>query len=180
MKMNLPNKITIGRAVIIPFYVALMYLNTPWALPAAGALFIIASLSDTADGYIARKNNLVTDFGKFADPLADKILVLSAVCMFLEKGLVPAWSLIILIFRELAVTGFRCIAASKNRVLAADVYGKLKTITQLIALSTMHFLTLLGFLYIPCFVLYYISVALTVLSGCNYIFKNLDILREEA
>ncbi len=180
--MNTANKITISRIILIPVYMVLMYLETPWAVIAAGVLFIIASATDTLDGYIARKNNMVTDFGKFLDPLADKLLVLAALILFCDMGRIASWAVILVVSRELIITSFRTVAVMRNKVLGADVWGKLKTIFQLIALSAMHFEGLiLGWLpKLPLAaavdVLFYISVFLTVLSGMNYLIKNKEVL----
>ncbi len=180
--MNTANKITISRIFIIPIYMILMYINSPWTIIAAGVLFIIASATDTLDGYIARKNNMVTDFGKFLDPLADKLLVLTALIIFAVAGRIPSWTVIVITSRELIITSLRTMAALKNKVVAADKFGKLKTIFQLIAVSAMHFetwVTKLGFdirMVVIIDILFYISLALTVYSGINYLIKNKDVL----
>ena len=175
--MNLANKITLSRIIVIPIYVILLYIESETFTIIAGGLFILASASDTLDGYIARKYNMITDFGKFADPLADKLLVLSSIIIFVAQGSLPAWTLVIIMARELSITGFRSVAALKNKVLAADSLGKLKTITQLVALSSLHFLSVLPILYYPVYIIYYASVILTILSGLNYFIKNKDVFK---
>ena len=180
--MNIANRITITRIAMIPIYMILMYINTVWSIIAAGILFILASVTDSLDGYVARKMNMITDFGKFLDPLADKLLVLASVVIFMGYGRIASWIVVIIVARELIVTSFRCVAASKNKILAADIYGKLKTIFQLIALSAMHFEDLID-RYIPVIhitliidIIFYISLVLTVYSGFHYIYKNRNVL----
>ncbi len=182
--MNIANRITITRIMMIPLYMALMYWNRPWTMIVAGIVFILASVTDTLDGYVARKHNMVTDLGKFLDPLADKLLVLTALIIFLNFGRIAAWTVVIIVARELIVTSFRCVAASKNKVLAADIYGKLKTIFQLIAISCMHFEGMIQnwhpqlgtYFSLLVNILYYISVALTIYSGFHYLIKNKEVL----
>ena len=132
--MNLPNKLTIGRIFLVPVFVASMLIEFPLHNAAALILFIIASLTDMMDGKIARKRNLVTDFGKFADPLADKILVLAAFLCFVQNGLCDCIAVIIVLFREFSVISIRLIAASKGKVVAANMWGKVKTVTQMVAI----------------------------------------------
>ena len=174
--MNIANKVTVARIFLIPVYMLLMYWNNPWGIYCAGVVFIIASATDTLDGYLARKNGIVTDFGKFLDPLADKLLVLTALILFAGSGRIPTWAVVIIMARELVITSLRTMAALRNKVLAADTYGKLKTITQLVAVSAIHFEQLLPFLIPIDNVLFYLSVVLTVFSGCNYLFKNRDVI----
>ncbi|MBQ6686213.1 MAG: CDP-diacylglycerol--glycerol-3-phosphate 3-phosphatidyltransferase, partial [Firmicutes bacterium] len=128
--MNLPNKLTIIRMIAVPFFIALYMMGM--ALPAV-ILFILASLTDMLDGQIARKHNLVTNFGKIMDPLADKILVYSAFCMMVEDGTVPGWMMIVILAREFVVSGMRTVAASEGIVVAAGMSGKIKTVLQMIA-----------------------------------------------
>lgn len=145
MKMNLPNKLTIFRVILVPIFVIIGYLSIPgeflgveskyWIM---NLIFIVASFTDFLDGYIARKNNLVTTFGKFLDPLADKILVLSALVMLVEFGKIPAWIPAIVLTREFLVSGYRLIAVEKGgQVIAASIWGKIKTVTQMIAIILM-------------------------------------------
>lgn len=135
--MNLPNKLTLGRILLVPFFVAAMLIPFPLHNLAALALFAAASITDMFDGRIARKRGLVTDFGKFADPLADKILVLAALLCFVQNNLCDCVAVIVVLFREFVVTSIRLIAASKGEVIAANKWGKLKTVTQMVAIITI-------------------------------------------
>ena len=131
--MNTPNKLTLMRTLMVPIFVLCMYLDFNNSRIVATLIFAIASFTDFLDGYLARRDNLVTNFGKFADPLADKILVCSAMIMLVSTGEMPAWAVIIIIAREFTITGFRIIAASENITIAASPLGKFKTVTQLIS-----------------------------------------------
>ena len=135
--MNLPNKLTLLRIILIPVFMVVLYWGFPGATWVALAIFIIASLTDMLDGKIARKYNLVTDFGKFADPLADKMLVTAAMLWFVEIGQMPAWMLLIVICREFAVSGLRMIASDKGRVIAAGWSGKVKTAATMVCVVLM-------------------------------------------
>lgn len=179
--MNLPNKLTCFRMAVVPFFVAaLMLPQIPFHYLWALVLFIIASLTDLLDGNIARRYNLITDFGKFMDPLADKILVTSALICFIELQVVPAAIIVVIIAREFAVTSLRLIAASKGTVLAADIYGKLKTVSQMIWVATAILQLYLEtdlLIGMPALVtlnqiLMWVTLALTVISGGNYLWKN--------
>ena len=130
-KMNLANKLTTLRILLIPIFLAVLYAEMDYAGYIACGIFLIASLTDALDGYIARKYNLVSNFGKFADPLADKLLVMAAFIALVEFGRIAGWIVIIILSREFIVTGFRLLAAEKNIVLAADFWGKLKTIAHM-------------------------------------------------
>ena len=132
--MNLPNKLTVGRIILVPFFVAALLADFPLSNAVAMIIFVMASLTDMFDGKIARKNGLVTDFGKFADPLADKILVLAALLCFVQLGICDCVAVIIVLFREFSVTSIRLIAASKGKVVAANMWGKAKTVSQMIAI----------------------------------------------
>ena len=172
--MNLPNKLTIFRILCIPVFVVLLLVNTiPYNNYIAVGVFIIASLTDMLDGKIARKYNLVTNFGKFMDPLADKLLVSSALICMIEMGMLPAWIVIIIISREFIITGFRLIAAEGGLVIAASWWGKIKTVTQMI----MIILLLLGVQGIIATILIFLATLFTVISGVDYIVKNISILR---
>ena len=186
--MNLPNKLTMSRIVLIPVFMAVLYMGFPGSDYIALIIFIIASLTDLLDGKIARKYNLVTDFGKFADPLADKMLVTAAMLWFVEVGRMPAWALLIVLVREFAVSGLRMIASDKGRVIAAGWSGKVKTAATMVCIIVM---LLLGPFCHPDFlpaVPYdrYISwiddacvwiIALTTLySGVEYFVKNKDVI----
>ncbi|MCR2033204.1 CDP-diacylglycerol--glycerol-3-phosphate 3-phosphatidyltransferase [Anaerofustis stercorihominis] len=174
--MNLANKITLLRVIMIPIYVVMMIMtNIPNNYLIAGIIFIIASISDFVDGQIARKCNMVTDFGKFVDPLADKLLVMAAMLCFVEINFIPAWIVITILAREFIVTGLRTLAASNGVVIAADKIGKLKTTTQMIALVLMHFSGLNETIYTVSIVLMYAALILTVVSGVNYLILNKNL-----
>ena len=177
--MNLPNKLTILRVIMIPFFVAaLLYdggANQNMRYVAA-ALFIIASLTDMLDGKIARKYNLVTNFGKFMDPLADKLLVCSALICMIELRELPAWMVIIIISREFIISGFRLVASDNGVVIAASYWGKFKTTFQMIEVVLLIF-------NIPALstlttIIVWIALALTVISLVDYIVKNAGVLTE--
>ena len=135
--MNLPNKLTVLRIVLILPFLLVLYLDVPGASYIALAIFIIASLTDLLDGKIARSRNLVTDFGKFADPLADKMLVVAAMLWFVENGQMPGWALLIVILREFAVSGLRMVASDQGRVIAAGWSGKVKTASTMVCIVLM-------------------------------------------
>ena len=170
---NLPNQLTTVRMLLVPVY-AVLYLTGHIYI--AGAVFVIASVTDYFDGMLARKYDLVSDYGKFADPVADKILVLTAVILMCEAGRVPGWTAVIMVAREIMVMALRNMAVLKNRVLAADIFGKIKTFLQMCALVLMHYDTLAAFLPLVADILYYASVFFTVLSGANYLIKNRDVI----
>ena len=194
--MNLPNKLTMLRMVMVPFFVFFL-LETPemgdwmffkWI---ALALFIVASLTDMLDGKIARKYNLVTNFGKLMDPLADKLLVCSALVGLTWHGIVPAWMTIIIIGREFIISGFRLIAAEKGVVIAASMWGKLKTVSQMIMICfTITVLNDYGFrgdmyavavymgIEYVAVALMWIATLLTVISLVDYVWKNRAIMKE--
>ena len=177
--MNLPNKITVFRILMIPFFVACMLIKEiPYHEIIAGVIFIIAALSDLVDGKIARHYNLVTNFGKFMDPLADKLLVQSALLCFVANGLLPAWIAIVIMSREFIISGFRLVAADKGIVIAAGYLGKLKTVFQMV-MSIM----LIFHFYHPIWQFaeqFFIwgSLILTVVSLVDYFIKNKDVLKE--
>lgn len=177
--MNLPNKITVFRILMIPFFVACMLIKEiPYNEFIAGAVFIIAALSDLVDGKIARHYNLVTNFGKFMDPLADKLLVQSALICFMERGLLPAWMVIVILSREFIISGFRLVAADKGIVIAAGYLGKLKTVFQMVmsVMLIFHFINPVWQLLEQ--ILIWGSLVLTIVSLVDYIVKNKDILKE--
>lgn len=176
--MNTPNKLTIARVIMIPFFVAfLMYDITgsadKWI---ALAIFVAASLTDTLDGYLARKYHLVTNFGKFMDPLADKLLVCSALICFTETGMLPAWITIIIIAREFIISGFRLIAADNGIVIAASYWGKFKTVSQMIMIILMIMNIQNSIFQGLITVFLVLAVALTVISLIDYIVKNKSVL----
>ena len=172
--MNLPNKLTCLRMVMIPFFVLFMYLTFPGSRYIALAIFIIASLTDTADGYIARKYNLVTDFGKFMDPLADKLLVCSAMICLIRTGELPAWVVIIIIAREFIISGFRLVAADNGIVIAASWWGKIKTVCQMAMIIVI--LLDIDVLQPLETVLIIAATILTVVSLADYLWKNRQVL----
>ena len=167
---NIANQITIFRIAAVPFIVGFMYIPGVFWAWVAFAFFLLASLSDFLDGHIARQRNLVTSFGKFLDPLADKLLVISILVVLVDLGRAPAWVVIFILWRELAVTGLRAVAASEGVIVAADKYGKIKTVFQLVALGFLivHYPALGLNNYLIGQVLLYIALMLTVLSGINY------------
>ena len=172
--MNLPNKLTLLRIILIPVFMVVLYWGFPGATWVALAIFIIASLTDMLDGKIARKYNLVTDFGKFADPLADKMLVTAAMIWFVENGQMPGWALLIVILREFAVSGLRMVASDKGRVIAAGWSGKVKTASTMVCIVIM-FLPIPAALNWACIG---VIVATTIWSGVEYFIKNKDCLSD--
>lgn len=172
--MNLPNKITLLRVLLVPVFMFALYSNINNSHYIAGAIFIIASLTDTLDGYIARSQKLVTNFGKFVDPLADKILVSAALISLVELGKVPGWVVVVIIAREFTITGFRILAASEGVTIAASSLGKFKTITQLVAIVSLLFNNFPFYKIAFPFdmIMLYISLFFTVLSGIDYLYKN--------
>ena len=192
--MNLPNKLTVGRILLVPFFVAALLIPFPMHTLAALLLFIAASVTDLLDGKIARKNHLVTDFGKFADPLADKILVLSALLCFVQLGWCDCVAVIVVLFREFAVTSIRLIAASKGKVVAANIWGKVKTVTQMVAIITILVLRSAGdivsltigavpvmdtvfFIIGECLI--WISTVFAIISGVIYIMQNKHFIADK-
>ena len=176
MSMNLPNKLTIFRVILIPvFIIALMsgIIPEPVNRYVGVVIFCVASFTDYLDGHIARKYNLVTNFGKFMDPLADKLLVSSALICMIELGFLPAWIVIIIISREFIITGFRLIAAEGGLVIAASWWGKIKTVTQML----MIILVLFGVGGIIGNILIILATVVTVISGVDYIVKNIGVLK---
>ena len=178
MQMNLPNKLTILRVLMIPFFVLFMSWDITGAADKwiAAAIFIVASLTDMLDGKIARKYNLVTNFGKFMDPLADKLLVSAAMICLVEMGRLPAWMVIVIISREFIISGFRLIASDNGVVIAASYWGKFKTVFQMAMIIVLIF-DFGGFFGIIEMVLIWISLILTVVSLVDYIVKNVGVLK---
>ena len=170
--MNLPNKLTVLRIALVPVFMVLAYLTFPCHMYAALAVFVVASLTDFLDGYIARKYDLVTDFGKFRDPRADKMLVLTAMTCFCAMGRFPDWALVIVMAREFAVSGLRMVAVDNGRVIAAGWSGKVKTASTMVCLCLMH-------LQIPevlGWVCVWVIVLTTGYSGVEYFLKNRDVI----
>ena len=175
--MNLPNKLTVLRVIMVPFFVFFMLTGVGGAANKWIALiiFCVASLTDMLDGKIARARNLVTNFGKFMDPLADKLLVCSAMICMIELGRLPAWIVIIIIAREFIISGFRLIAAENGVVIAANYWGKFKTVSQMIMiiLLILHFG---GIFAVLEQIFIWLSLALTVISLITYIWQNRSVL----
>ena len=178
--MNTPNKLTVGRMILVPFLV--IFMLTGWGGEynryISFVIFAVASITDWFDGYLARKNNLVTNFGKFMDPLADKLLVCSAMICMIELGRLPAWIVIVIIAREFIISGFRLIAAENGVVIAANYWGKFKTNFQMFAIILL--IADLGgrTAFIIEQILIYIALILTVVSLVDYLVKNIDVLKE--
>ncbi|XOQ43326.1 MAG: CDP-diacylglycerol--glycerol-3-phosphate 3-phosphatidyltransferase [Clostridium sp.] len=196
--MNLPNRLTIARICMVPFFLIVLlaqdYISMHyfWAL----ILFVAASYTDHLDGKLARKNNQITDFGKFMDPLADKILVLSALVCFVQFGLADSWVVVIILAREFMVTGLRLIAAERGQVIAANKWGKAKTVSQVVAISSVlvfqFILELVQQGFLPAFTIFgadgafiltwlgsflvLISAVFAVLSGMVYLMQNIQLL----
>ena len=176
--MNLPNKLTIFRVILIPFFVLFLLLepdNQTFRL-IADLIFIVASLTDMLDGKIARKYHLVTNFGKFMDPLADKLLVCAAMVCLVATGQLAAWIVIIIISREFIISGFRLIASDNGIVIAASMWGKFKTVFQMLMIIVLIANIPLAAFDMIGTVLTYVALVLTVVSLVDYIAKNKDIL----
>ena len=179
--MNLPNKLTIFRVILIPFFVVFLLLDPENQMfrYIADAIFIIASLTDMLDGKIARKHNLVTNFGKFMDPLADKLLVCSAMICLVETRQLPAWIVIVIISREFIISGFRLVASDNGVVIAASMWGKFKTVFQMLMIIVLIANIPLAVFDIIGTVLTYVALVLTVISLVDYIVKNRQVLKEQ-
>lgn len=174
--MNTPNKLTLLRVILIPFFVVCMLaVSAGWGKWAALAIFIIASLTDMLDGYLARRDNLVTNFGKFMDPLADKLLVCSAMICLVDMERIPSWVVIIIIGREFVISGFRLIASDNGVVIAANYWGKIKTVCQMIMIIVV-IADLGGVFVVVEQVLIYLSLILTVISLATYLWDNRKVL----
>ncbi len=177
--MNLPNKITIFRVCMIPIFLIFMLIpEITYGRYIAAGIFILAALTDALDGHIARKHNLITNFGKFMDPLADKLLVSSALICLVEYKLLPSWIVIIIIAREFIISGFRLIASDNGVVIAASWWGKIKTNVQIV-MSVMLIINLdIPFINVLEQVAIYLALALTVISLVDYMLKNKQVLGE--
>jgi len=176
--MNLPNKLTMLRVIMIPFFVVFLLVDiTPYDKWIALAIFIVASLTDMADGKIARKYNLITNFGKFMDPLADKLLVCSAMIALIELGRIPAWIVIVIIAREFIISGFRLVASDNGVVIAASYWGKFKTVSQMVMVILM--IADIPQLQIVTTVIMYIALVLTIVSLIDYLAKNWHVMGKD-
>ncbi len=175
--MNLPNKLTILRVIMIPFFIVFLLVPiTPYDKWIALTIFIIASLTDLLDGKIARKYNLVTNFGKFMDPLADKLLVCSALICLIELGKIPAWMVIVIIAREFIISGFRLVASHSGVVIAASYWGKFKTTFQMAAVCLL--IVDIAVLQVLTQIILWIAVILTVVSLVDYLAKNKEVMKD--
>ncbi len=177
--MNLPNKLTVLRVIMIPFFVVFMLMDITGAADKwiALAIFIVASLTDLLDGKIARKYNLVTNFGKFMDPLADKLLVSAAMICMIEKGMLASWIVIIIISREFIISGFRLVASDGGIVIAASYWGKFKTVFQMMMIIVL-IMDLGGVFDIIGTALVWIALVLTIVSLVDYVIKNKQVLTQ--
>lgn len=189
--MNLPNKLTILRIALAVVFVVLLFVDGVAAKVAALAIFIIASATDALDGYLAKKYGQITDFGALMDPIADKILILSAFLAFVEMGIVPAWMVVVIIFREVTVTGLRIMALGKGKVISADTGGKHKTVSQVVVIIAILLLIIFkeagpgasafwsarteAVWRDTVFVLMLVTVILTLISGVSYLVKNREV-----
>ena len=179
--MNLANKLTMFRIILIPFFLLALYvLPFPWGRYIGVGLFVVAALTDFADGYIARKYHMITNFGKFMDPLADKMLVGAALIYLTEVQIVPAWATVVIISREFLISGCRLIAAEKGQVIAAGFWGKVKTAFTLVALPVLLLPLPLDYAFLPAMnmILIFFMVLLTVLSAADYLAKNKGVLKD--
>ncbi len=182
--MNLPNKLTVARIILTPVYLAAMLLNFNYHYLIAAAIFIVASITDFVDGKLARKNNQITTFGKLCDPLADKMLTTAALLAFMNMGLCNIWIVMIVLTREFLVTSFRLVAAAQGVVIAANIWGKLKTVSQMVfsigIMLAIHFVNAFSFDFevfaLISNILLGITAALTVISGIIYIADGLKVI----
>ena len=196
--MNLPNKLTVIRIILVPFFIAAILIDFPFNYLWALIIFAIASITDMLDGKIARKKNLITDFGKFADPLADKILVLAALLCFVQNGLCDCIAVILILFREFSVTSIRLTAAANGKVVPANIWGKIKTVSQMSAIVIILLLqfilelintgifgnaelyyTLSPVFTVVGYVLVWISTVFSIISGVIYILQNKHFINEK-
>ena len=176
--MNLPNKLTLFRVFLIPFFVVFLLLDNqhPAFKWIALVIFVVASLTDLLDGKIARKYNLVTNFGKFMDPLADKLLVCSAMICLIDLERIPSWVVLIIIAREFIISGFRLVASDNGVVIAASYWGKFKTTFQMIMVILM--IANIPQLSLLTTIVMWVALALTIISLVDYLVKNKDVMRE--
>jgi len=204
--MNLPNKITVSRILLVPVFVILLLVQFPYSNIVAFLVFLIASCTDFVDGHLARSRNLVTNFGKFLDPIADKLLVTAALIALVGQDKIPSWFVTVIIAREFIVTGMRLLANGEGRVIAASMWGKAKTVTQIIAISLLLLdnyrlpadesdvfmigklqelfglgaaQTLGSVIGILATIMMLVALVITVYSGYDYLAKNKDVLKLE-
>ncbi len=172
--MNIANKLTLSRIIMVPFFLLAVYFEKDsQVLTISAIIFAVASFTDFLDGYLARKHNLITDFGKFMDPLADKVLVLAALAVLVEMNLIPAWMIVLIITREYAVSILRAIAANTGQVIAASKGGKAKTVSQIFAVL-MLLLNIKYGIYVM-----WLAVILTFISGMDYLMKNKKLISQK-
>ena len=176
--MNLPNKLTVLRVIMVPFFVAFMLSDLGGAANKyiALALFCVASFTDFLDGYLARKHNLVTNFGKFMDPLADKLLVCSALICLSSLGKLATWIVLLIIAREFIISGFRLVASDNGIVIAASYWGKFKTVFQMVMICLM--IADIAQIAIVTTIVMYVALALTIISLVDYLIKNKDVMKD--
>ncbi len=185
-RMNLPNKLTMLRIGLVPVFMVFFSINKAWCQWTALVIFVAASVTDLLDGRIARARHLVTDFGKFMDPIADKLLVMSALVELVAQLRMPAWVCIVMLAREFMVSGFRLVASAKGKVIAAGIWGKLKTVSQMIFIPMAIVLFPMKELHhdfhniwrVLTHIIMYISAALTIWSGFLYIWNNREYLSD--
>lgn len=183
--MNLPNKLTVLRLILTAFFVALTALTWTFAWTAGLVIFVVAAYTDHLDGAIARKHNLITNFGKLMDPLADKVLVAAALVALAAEAVIPAWVVVLILAREFLVTGMRLVAAGEGKVVSADKFGKLKTVLQMVGIIGFLAFLALGEFDVICpwlettsAVVLYAALALTCLSGFRYLSANWEVFRD--
>lgn len=179
--MNLANKLTILRVILVPIFIAFMTIDALWAKVIGLIIFILASLTDMLDGQIARKRNMITTFGKFADPLADKMLTTAAFLVFMQNDIINLWPVFIILIREFAVSGIRLAAAAEGEVIAASFWGKFKTVTQMVSIIVGFLLMCIPQIPVNIsntitVVLVWICVLFTVISGAEYVGKNWKLM----
>ncbi|KXG75811.1 CDP-diacylglycerol--glycerol-3-phosphate 3-phosphatidyltransferase [Thermotalea metallivorans] len=178
--MNLANKLTIARIFLVPVFMIVLLNKIPYGMYMAAVIFTIAAITDTLDGYIARSRNQITKFGKFMDPLADKLLVTAALVSLVQMDKLPAWIVVVIISREYIISILRAVAASEGIVIAASWWGKLKTLTQIIAIISIlldnYPFRLIGFPFSTMAL--WLAVILTVVSGIDYIYLNRHLLKQ--
>lgn len=180
--MNTPNKLTVLRMILVPVFMVLMMFDDLTMQMSGLLVFIVASITDWLDGYLARRDNLVSDFGKFMDPLADKMLTTAAFLVIMEKDFISSWVLLIILFREFLVSGIRLVAVGEGKVIAASIWGKAKTVSQMIAIIASLLLMNVsmftpGVTYITVNVLVWVSTILTLISGADYLIKNIEFIK---